>query len=189
MDVGERAMIVIAVTRVTVVETIHSFDFRFDRLRELRAWLKNVPVITVVYSQRLNISSAKNLYALDGERETIDADNKSFVRAVKKKKQPSLGAKISEDVEDIQRGETHSSNKLKTGKCNQKLDSYLLLYYPLNWVIAHCTHYEGNLTRVTYNKVSSLRRFSERNACFRYVQSFHPSNPPNLARARAREND
>lgn len=56
---------------------------------------------------------------------SIDADNKSFVRAVKKK-QPSLGAKISEDVEGIQRGETHSSNKLKTGKCNQKLDSYLL---------------------------------------------------------------
>lgn len=80
----------------------------------------------MVYSQRLNISSSKNLYALDGERETIDADNKSFVRAVKKKKQPSLGAKISEDVEGIQRGETHSSNKLKTGKCNQKLDSYLL---------------------------------------------------------------
>lgn len=58
-----------------------SFDFRFDRVRELKAWLKNVPVITAIveYNYISSRCICKNLYAFDCEhwmeRETIDGDN------------------------------------------------------------------------------------------------------------------
>lgn len=59
-----------------------SFDFRFDRVWELKAWLKNVPhnySYSAVYNYISSRCIGKNLYAFDCEhwmeRETIDGDN------------------------------------------------------------------------------------------------------------------